>query len=152
MHSAPSLLGVAVSRELLAAAATDGTVQLWNVRTHAFVTTLRGHGGPVMAVAFHPSATMLATGSGDGTAKVWSIADRTVLATLTTHHGTVWSAEFSADGVLATSGDDGSVFRWDLDAERVAQRLCDLVPDRRWPAPAPDVPMSEPCAHVTRTS
>lgn len=104
-----------------------------------------------MAVAFHPSARLLATGSGDGTAKLWSIADRTPVATLTAHHNTVSGAEFSAGGELATSGDDGSVYRWDIDAERVAQRLCDLVPDRRWPAPAPDVGMREPCGRLTRT-
>jgi WD40 repeat protein len=65
-------LGLVSAVSLLATGSTDNT-QLWDVASHASVTTL-SHTGFVNSVAFSPDSKILATGSTDNTdntARLW---------------------------------------------------------------------------------
>ncbi|HKA97890.1 MAG TPA: WD40 repeat domain-containing protein, partial [Streptosporangiaceae bacterium] len=117
---ADGVYGVAFSRggKLLASAAGDGTVRLWNPATgrpagktlHA--TSVRTG---VAWVAFSPDGKLLATAGLDGTVRVWSPATgQAIGAPLQTGaQNGVTGMAFSPDGkLLATAGLDGTVRLW----------------------------------------
>jgi WD40 repeat protein len=58
----------------LVAVQEDKTPRIWDTATGTEVTTLRGHGGPVVAATFSPDGRRLLTASTDGTARVWNLA------------------------------------------------------------------------------
>src|SRR5262245_45523698 len=73
---------------------------------------LRGHGGPVRALAQSPDGTELVSGSFDATAIIWSLATGTAEAVLRFHEGAVNAVAFLPDGRFATSGEDGRIAIW----------------------------------------
>jgi WD40 repeat protein len=74
---------------------------------------LRGHDGPVAAVAFSSDGQMLVSASDDGTARLWRVADGTLVAVLD-HADEVTAAAFSPDGTrIVTASADGTIALWD---------------------------------------
>jgi WD40 repeat protein len=101
----------------LAAACSDGTVQVWDLNTGREPMRLRGHTLGVLSVAFSPDGHRLASGSEDSTVKVWDRVTGQEVITLTGHQGAVGAIGFSADGSrLATGSDDSSAIIWDASA------------------------------------
>jgi WD40 repeat protein len=84
--------------------------RVWDLATRREVRTLRGHNGPVGAVAVSPDGATIATGGADGTAKLWDADTGREILTLTGHAKAVYGVSFSADGrLLATASHDGTV-------------------------------------------
>ncbi len=52
----------------------DGTARVWDLATGQTISTLEGHTGSVLAVAWSPDGQQVLTGSCDGTARVWDLA------------------------------------------------------------------------------
>ncbi len=73
---------------------------------------LRGHGGPVRALALSPDGTRLVSGSFDTTALVWSLASGSAEKVLRFHQGAVNAVVILADGRIATSGEDARIAIW----------------------------------------
>lgn len=73
---------------------------------------LRGHGGPVRALAVSADGTRAVSGSFDTTAIVWSLAAGTAEKVLRFHEGAVNAAVFLGDGRVATSGEDARIAIW----------------------------------------
>jgi WD40 repeat protein len=102
------------TRPLLASAAADSTVRLWNSETHALVARLDRHWGKVFALAFSPDGQCLASGSDDTTIRIWDSDGGDDLTQLRGHEGYVYSLAFSPDGSMLVSGSgDGTVRVWD---------------------------------------
>ena len=68
----------------LATGSDDGSVKVWDFYRSSEELALRGHGGEVRAVAWHPSKCLLATGSKDSTQpiKLWDPKSGTAINTM----------------------------------------------------------------------
>jgi cytochrome c len=73
---------------------------------------LRGHGGPVRAVAVAPDGETAISGSFDSSAIRWSLKRNAALQVLRFHEGAVNAVAFLTDGRVATAGEDGRIALW----------------------------------------
>jgi WD40 repeat protein len=106
-------LAVSSDGKILATAADDEIVRLWDIESGKEVAALAGHEGPVYSVEFSPDGKTLASGGYDYTMKLWEVASRKEIATLKGHGGAVRSIAFSPDGRrIATGGEDKTVRLW----------------------------------------
>src|SRR5262249_21571490 len=77
--------------------------------------TLRGHSGPVLALAYSADGRLLASGSADRTVRVWDMLDRQELVAPFVHGHNVVGVAFAPDvSVVASVGLDRQVRLWDL--------------------------------------
>jgi cytochrome c len=73
---------------------------------------LRGHGGPVRAVAIAPGGEFALSGSFDTSAIRWSIKRNAAEQVLRFHESAVNAVAFLPDGRAVTGGEDGQVAIW----------------------------------------
>jgi cytochrome c len=73
---------------------------------------MRGHGGPVKAIAISPDGKTAVTGSFDTTVIVWDLETETAKQVLRFHEGPVNHVRISANATFETASDDGRVARW----------------------------------------
>ncbi|MEX0590215.1 MAG: c-type cytochrome [Xanthobacteraceae bacterium] len=73
---------------------------------------LRGHGGPVRAVAVAPDGKSAISGSFDTSAIRWSLQRNSAEQVLRFHESAVNAAAILKDGRLATGGEDGKIAIW----------------------------------------
>lgn len=73
---------------------------------------LRGHGGPVRALAVSADGAMALSGSFDATAILWDLDLSRAVSVLRGHDGAVNATAILADGRLATGGEDGRLLLW----------------------------------------
>ncbi len=59
----------------LAAGLDDGTIQLWDPRTHAELAVLRGHRGSVNSVVYSHDGARIASAGSDRTVRIWNVSD-----------------------------------------------------------------------------
>jgi WD40 repeat protein/serine/threonine protein kinase len=86
----------------------------WQRQPHQELKTLRGHGQPVVSVAFSRDGHRIVTASYDHTATVWDAGSGKELLTLKGHGSVVNSAAFSPDGKrIATGSKDYTAKIWD---------------------------------------
>src|SRR5690242_20176283 len=73
---------------------------------------LRGHGGPVRALAISADGATALSGSFDGSAIRWSLARGTAEQVLRLHDGAVNAVAMLPGGRVATAGEDGRIGLW----------------------------------------
>ncbi|MDB5507794.1 MAG: cytochrome c family protein [Hyphomicrobiales bacterium] len=73
---------------------------------------LRGHGGPVRAIAVAPDGKFALTGSFDQSAILWSLEQGVALAVLRVHEGAVNAVAALPDGRFASGAEDGRIAIW----------------------------------------
>jgi cytochrome c len=73
---------------------------------------LRGHGGPVRALAIAPDGTHAVSGSFDSSAIVWSLTRNAAEQVLRFHDNAVNAVAYLKDGRIVTAGADGRVALW----------------------------------------
>jgi cytochrome c len=91
-----------------------GLVLISVAPTHAKAADLRGHGGPVSALAV--SEAYVLSGAFDTRAIVWDRQRAVALNVLRLHEGNVTATAFLPDGGYATAGQDGRVALWSAEA------------------------------------
>jgi cytochrome c len=84
---------------------------------------LRGHGGPVRAVAVSADGSQAITGSFDATAIVWSLSSSTAERVLRFHDSAVNAVAFLDGGGMATGGQDAAIAIWRPGASRPERLL-----------------------------
>ena len=87
-------------------------MRLWDRRDGRERLTLRGHAGPVSAVAFSPDSQRLISASLDGTIKVWDADSGQEIQTLRGHVGAIESLAFDGQRIVS-GGKDKTVRIWD---------------------------------------
>ena len=98
--------------ESLAAAASDGSVRIWDVETGKEKAVLRGHSGPVFDIVFDSSGQYLASAGKDKLVIIWRLSNNTVHRRLL-HEGPVWRVKTSPDGMLlASGGGEQKIWLW----------------------------------------
>lgn len=78
----------------------------------AVAQELRGHGGPVRALAASPDGRMALSGSFDTSAILWDVERGLALAVLRGHDSSVNAALALPDGRFVTGGEDGRILLW----------------------------------------
>ena len=73
---------------------------------------MRGHGGPVRALAVAPGGTLAISGGFDQAAILWMIETGTALTVLRFHDGAVNAVAALPDGRFATASEDGRIALW----------------------------------------
>ena len=73
---------------------------------------LRGHGGPVRALAVAGDGGLAVSGSFDSRAIVWDLAKGAAAKVLRLHDGSVNAVAVLADGRIVTGGEDGRIALW----------------------------------------
>src|SRR5437763_863627 len=86
--------------------------------------TLKGHSGPVFAVAFSPDGKTLASASNDETVKLWEVGSGKQLQALKGHLRPVNVVVISSDvKTLASASKDKTVKLWDVGSGKQLQTL-----------------------------
>ncbi len=95
-----------------------GRVHLWDASSGQLVSTLTGHSGKVLTVAFDRSGKTLASGGEDQDIRIWNPENGELIQTLSGHLGAVKSVAFNDNNTrLASAGrdvNDRFVRVWDL--------------------------------------
>lgn len=73
---------------------------------------LRGHGGPVKALALSPDGAAAISGSFDSSAILWSLVRNAAQQVLRFHESAVNAVAFLPDGRIATAGEDARIAIW----------------------------------------
>ncbi|MSR30952.1 MAG: hypothetical protein EXR99_05540 [Gemmataceae bacterium] len=111
-------LAVTPDGKAAAAGLKDGTIRLWKVNdplkeSFKDAVALKGHQGPVLALAFANNGLQLISGGVDGTLRSWNTADGKALNVLGAHTGSLTA--LLATGTQAySSGEDGTIKGWNL--------------------------------------
>jgi WD40 repeat protein/transcriptional regulator with XRE-family HTH domain len=134
LDSAGVVESVAVSPDhaLLAVAAADGTLRLWEVASPGHpvpvgIPLQRASDDPLYSVSFSPDGKILAAAGADRVVQLWDVnrpSHPVRLGTLTGPANTVYSVAFSPDGnFLAAGSADDTVRLWDVSDPAHASRL-----------------------------
>ncbi|MER7182502.1 WD40 repeat domain-containing protein [Streptomyces hyaluromycini] len=122
--------------KILATAAYDRTVRLWDVsdptRPKALGKPLLGHTSWVSSAVFSPDGKTLASAGDDGTVRLWDVSDPKHPASLGSplagRDGTIYLVAFSPDGrTLAAADEDHTVRLWDVHDPRHPASLSPLT-------------------------
>ncbi len=82
------------------------------IASPAAAQELRGHGGPVRALAAAPDGRMALSGSFDTSAILWDVERGLAMAVLRGHDSSVNAALALPDGRFVTGGEDGRILLW----------------------------------------
>jgi cytochrome c len=84
---------------------------------------LRGHGGPVRALAISPDGMSAISGSFDGSAIRWSVTRNSADEVLRFHESAVNAVALLPDGRAVTAGEDGRIAVWKAGEQQPASVL-----------------------------
>jgi WD40 repeat protein len=112
MYAEIHAVAFAAGGKVVASAARDGLVLVWDAETGTLRHRLAAHRGAALAVAFAPGGGTLASGGEDRVIRLWDIASGRLIRALDGHRDAVCALAFSPDGkTLASAGTDWAYHR-----------------------------------------
>jgi WD40 repeat protein len=122
---------------MLAAAAADNSIRLWDRATGKAIAVLKGHTATVTALEFLPDGLRLASASLDKTVRLWNISDGRLAGRIDTPTG-INDIALTANGArLATAGADNFTGLWTV-PDALSQPLDKSAPNADVLAVSPD--------------
>ncbi len=120
--------------KLLASAADDAMIQIWDIESITRLKTLRGHVGPIGDIRFFPGGKRLVAGTRQqpnkdygpvhNNAKVWDVESAKVVFELKGHQSAVPAVAISQDGTrIATGSRDKTVKVWDSNSGELLKTI-----------------------------
>jgi WD40 repeat protein len=107
-------LALSADDKLLASAATDGTILVWDVTSGEVKQQLIGESGQAHSLAFSPEGRWLVAAGTDGALRQWSLRSGFCLRRLPGHEGPVTALAMTPDGRLIVSGgEDRTIIVWE---------------------------------------
>jgi ribosomal RNA-processing protein 9 len=94
---------------IVASGGEDGLVRIWDARTGKQVDALRGHRGPVNALAFRSGSMQLFSASQDRTVKIWDVNDMAYVETLFGHGAEICGLDSLVKERAISCGRDGTM-------------------------------------------
>lgn len=131
-HTSP-IEAVTADNEEIVTVGDDGTGRVWNRSSGALRTILRGHYGPVLAVALTADGKQVVTGGRDHTIRIWNRSDGEEEKALVGHRGVVRAVAVTTDGnEIVSTADDKTVRTWNRytgeEKERFEPQVAGLIP------------------------
>ena len=109
---------------LVASAAEDGAILVWNVVANRLLRRLSGHGRAVNAVTWNVDGKRLASGSEDRTVRIWDAESGRLLHHLKGHTAGVSDLDWDGAGQrLVSASEDHCARIWDAETGRCLQVL-----------------------------
>ena len=110
--------------KLIASAAWDNQIKLWDAETGKLIATLK-HQDSVNSIAFSPDSQTLISGSEDKTISIWQLTEKPQLVkTLKGHTDSIKAVTVSPDGLssngkqlIASAGYDNTIKIWSIAGE-----------------------------------
>ncbi|HEV8219581.1 MAG TPA: helix-turn-helix domain-containing protein [Streptosporangiaceae bacterium] len=139
-----SAVSLSPGRRMLAVAAVDGTLKVWNVanpgRPRPLGKPLIGPnaGLPLHTTMFSPDGKLLAAAGDEGSIRIWDMtrpAHPVERPALSGPRGGVGILAISRRGLLAVGGADNRILLWDIRGQYAAQPAA-VLPEPRGPASA----------------
>ena len=107
---------------MLASAAEDGTINLWDAASRRLVATLEGHTGVIAALSFNSQGRVLASGSWDKTARLWDVDAQAPLWQFTAPKP-VSAVAFLGNRQLAVGQVDGAIHAVEISTRSIIATL-----------------------------
>jgi WD40 repeat protein/serine/threonine protein kinase len=115
---------ISIDGTVFATVGDDKRLRLWRAGDVPLFEGFDGIPNGAYGAAFDPTGNRLAVGDGDGGLHIVDLDDPAVRSSGTGHDGLVWDVVWSPDGAaIYTTGDDGTVRRWDADSVVVTDEL-----------------------------
>jgi U3 small nucleolar RNA-associated protein 13 len=103
---------------LVATGSADSTIRVWDLERGYCTHSLKGHGGLITALKFHPNPSyiQLVSGSDDTKIRVWDLHSKKCVHLLDEHASVVRGLDFSKDGrILVSGGRDQVLISWNFE-------------------------------------
>lgn len=117
----------------------DGTVRLWDAKTHKILETYPIMEDEINSATFSPDGKRLVIAADSGVVQVWDIEQGKKVLTLEGHVSDVGSAVYSPDGQkIVTASDDHTVRLWDASTGEQLAVLEGHTDEVSWATFSPD--------------
>ena len=114
-------LAFSSSSRLLAVGGTRGVLRIANLSGNDWGARLKGHAGPVISIAFHPTLFALVSCGAEGTVHLWDLDAKDGRVQFREKNGHCYNLAVSPDGqtMAVTSNDGVRVYDWGADQVRL---------------------------------
>lgn len=106
-------VAISPDNSLIATAADDDVIRIWNLQDGELLGTLSGHVADVLTTSFSPSGQYVVSGSADQYAIIWEVNSSNIVRVIE-HPSAVTSAKFSPDGDAIVTSSGETAYVWDL--------------------------------------